>query len=122
MILLVEDDVISRMGFAHLLRSYGYDILEAADGAEAIVLLEQRHPAIELVITDMALPRVHGFNLVSNIRARWPKIPVVMVSGYLSKEGGHAILGPQIDILEKPVRPSALIASVQRIVPPRNDS
>ena len=122
MILLVEDDAICRMDFVQKLRAYGYDVLEATDGAEAIDLLEKHHPKIELVITDMALPKVHGFNLVLNIQARWPKTPVIMVSGYLSEESGHAILGKHIDVLQKPFRPSALIALVQRIAPHHKNS
>jgi len=116
-ILLVEDDAISRITFARTLRSYRYGVFEAKDGAEAIALLEHHHPVINLVITDLALPRVNGFNLLTNIQTRWPKIPVVMVSGYLSEEAGKAIVGSHVHILEKPVRPSVLIALVQRIAP-----
>jgi len=117
MILLVEDDAISRMDFAQKLRAFDYKVMEAADGAEAIELLEKHSSSIELVITDMVLPKVHGFNLVMNIQARWPQVPVIMLSAYLSKERGEAIIGHSIDVLEKPVRPSALIAVVQRHLP-----
>jgi len=117
MILLVEDDAISRMSFAKTLRGYDYDVLEAADGAEAIHLLEQNHSTIEVVITDMALPRVNGFRVVTNVKTRWPKIPAIVISGYLSEERGHTILGPHVDVLQKPLRPSALVATVQRLAP-----
>jgi len=117
MILVVEDDAISRLSFAKLLRSYGYDVLEAADGAEAIDLLGEIHTAIEMVITDMALPKLNGFSVVTTVKTRWPKIPVIVISGYLSEERGHTILGPDIDLLQKPLRPSALIATVQRLAP-----
>jgi len=119
-ILLVEDDAICRIEFAEKLRAYGYEVLEATDVTEAIDLLEKHHREIELVITDMALPKISGFSLITNIQARWPKIPIIMVSGYLSENHGQAILG--IDVLEKPLRPSALIAIVQRLVPQPEDS
>ena len=121
MILLVEDEAISRMDFAQKLHGYGYEVLEAGDGAEAIQLLEQRHRAIELVITDLVLPKVNGLTLIQNIQARWRHVPVIMLSGYLSQQAGEKILGSQVGVLEKPVRPSALIALVQRIIPhPQN--
>jgi DNA-binding NtrC family response regulator len=116
MILLVEDDAISRTDFAETLRRSGYEVLEAADSHQAIVLLEQHAADINLVITDMVLPGVNGLTLVKNIQARWPKLPVIMVSAYLSKGAGRAILEKRIDVLEKPVRPSELVESVQRNV------
>ena len=121
MLLLVEDEAISRMDCAQTLRGDGYEVLEAADGAEAIQLLEQHHE-IALVITDMVLPKVNGFDVVTNIQRRWAKIPVIMISGYLSEERGHAILGSTVEILRKPFRPSALLALVQRMSPRQKNS
>jgi two-component system cell cycle sensor histidine kinase/response regulator CckA len=115
MVLLVEDDAICRMDFARQLRSNGYEVLEAGDGAEAIELLEQHYNEIELVVTDLALPKVNGFDVVTNVQRRWPKIPMIMISGYLSEDRGHAILGSTVDILRKPFHPNALIALAQRM-------
>jgi CheY-like chemotaxis protein len=115
-ILLVEDEAISRIDFAQKLRAHGYEVLEAIDGAEAIVLLEKHHSAIDLVITDMVMPKVHGLELIANIQTRWAKLPVIMLSAYLSKHGGSRILGQHVNCLEKPIRPSALIAAVRGMV------
>lgn len=116
MILLVEDEPIPRYDFAQKLRSQGYEVLEAMDGAEAIELLETHYPAINVVITDMVMPNVNGLELIANIQARWPKVPVIMLSAYMSQSGGDTILGPHAQFLQKPVRPSALIAAVRRMV------
>ena len=116
MILLVEDDVISRADFAETLRGQGYEVLEAGGGACAIDLLRQHASHIDLVITDMVLPGVNGFTLVKTIQEWWPNVPVIMVSAYLSKGAGRAILGNKIDVLEKPVRSSDLVECVQRNV------
>jgi DNA-binding response OmpR family regulator len=115
MILLVEDDVISRAHFAETLRRYGYDVMETGDGVEALEILGRYR--CELVITDMVLPNLNGIRLISHIEAKWPKTPVIMVSGYLSEVGGKNIFDGKVDCLEKPIRPSALVASVQRLVP-----
>ena len=116
MILLVEDQAIPRYDFAQKLRSQGYEVLEAIDGAEAIDLLEKHYPAITLVITDMVMPKVNGLELIANIQARWPKVPVIMLSAYMSQSGGDRILGQHAQFLMKPVRPSALMAAVRGFV------
>ena len=113
MILLVEDEAIPRYDFAQQLRSQGYEVLEAMDGAEAITLLENHYPRIDLVITDMVMPKVNGLELIANIQARWPKLRVIMLSSYMSQRGGDSIVGQHAQFLRKPVRPSALIAAVR---------
>lgn len=120
MILLIEDDTISRMGFAETLRGYGYAVLEAGDGVKALALIVQHRADIKLLISDMVLPGMNGLTLVENIELMLPKVPIIMVSAYLSKASGEAILGRDVDFLEQPVRPSALIRAVQRHAPQPN--
>ena len=115
MILLVEDDAITRAHFADALRSYGYDVMEAGDGVQALEILALNQ--CDLVIADMVLPRMNGFILIDRIQANWPHTPVIMISGYLSQEAGNKIFGGKVDCLEKPIRPSALVALVQRFCP-----
>ncbi len=122
MILLIEDDAISRMSFAETLRGYGYEVLEAGDGVQALALIVQHRPDIDLVITDMVLPGMNGLTLVENIELMLPKAAIIMVSAFLSKTSGEKILGRRVEFLEKPIRPSALVTLVQRhaprIIPP----
>ena len=115
MILLVEDEAIVRTHFAETLRGYGYEVMEADDGIQALAILARSN--CELVITDMVLPQLNGLSLITRIQAKWPKLPVIMVSGYLSEEAGHNIFDGKVDCLAKPCRPSALVAIVQRIAP-----
>jgi DNA-binding NtrC family response regulator len=65
----------------------------------------------------MVLPRLNGMDLIARIQAKSPKLPVIIVSGYLSEEAGHNIFNGKVDCLEKPLRPSALVALVQRVAP-----
>jgi DNA-binding NtrC family response regulator len=115
MILLVEDDATSRYAFARLLRGEGYEVIEAGDGNEAVAFLDGF--AIDLVITDMVLPKINGLHLVSLIHARRPGIPIVLMSGYLSERAGKIILDGSADFFQKPVRPSALVRTVHRPLP-----
>jgi DNA-binding NtrC family response regulator len=87
---------------------------------QALALIVQHRPDIDLVITDMVLPGMNGLNLVENIELMLPKVPIIMVSAYMSKRGSEAILGRAVDFLEKPIRPSALVAAVQRHTPQSN--
>lgn len=115
MILLVEDDVITREDFARHLRNAGHQVLEAGNGKEALALFERFR--FDLVITDLVLPNGNGFGVINRIRAGWPKIPVVLISGYLSQEAGDKLVSGPARFFQKPVRPSALVSAVQRLVP-----
>ena len=72
-ILFVEDDSQNRLVYSELLRKRGYLVSEAKDGAEAVELLEKQ--IFDIVISDLVLPKLHGLNLVYEIRARWPTLP-----------------------------------------------
>src|SRR5215510_11700353 len=117
MILLVEDDAISRTTFSENLRGYGYEVLEAGNGTQALVLIIKYRDTIRLVITDIIVPNINGFALIENIRTLLPGVPLIALSGYISQASGEKILGGDVDFLQKPVRPSALMALVQRILP-----
>ena len=122
MILFVEDDTLSRRAFAQILRANGYQVAEAGNGAEALEILTTgaevlTNEAFDLVITDLVLPGLHGVNLVHQIRARWPKMPVIIISGYLSDGPGKVILEGFAEFIQKPIDPAALIAAVRRLLP-----
>ncbi len=116
MILLVEDQAVARHAFARLLAARGYEVMEAADGQEALNLLE-RHQ-FDLVVTDLALPKVTGFGLVTQMRVKWPEIPVILVTAYLSPGAAKTILQDNVTFLQKPLDPGKLIATVERFTWP----
>ncbi len=122
MILFVEDESLSRRAFAQILRSKGYQVAEAQNGVEALEVLNTgtevlTKKAFDLVITDLVLPGLHGVNLIHQIRARWPNMPIIVTSGYLSDGPGKVILEGFAEFIQKPVDPAALIAAVQRLLP-----
>jgi CheY-like chemotaxis protein len=113
MILLVEDEAISRYGFAQVLQTNGYAVMEAADGQEALKLLEQHD--FDLVITDVAMPKLTGFGLVAQMRVKWPDIPILLITAYLSPDASQALLRRNVEFLPKPVDHNELIARVERL-------
>jgi two-component system, cell cycle sensor histidine kinase and response regulator CckA len=115
MVLLVEDEAINRMAMAEALRNAGQQVLEAANGEEALALAA--NPAIKLVVMDFVLPGVDGFKLMDLIHQSRPKLPIIFLSGYLSQRAGDLITSsPTIRYFAKPVRPSMLVRTVQELL------
>lgn len=83
-ILVVDDDDPVRVMLARLLRTQGYQVLQAAHANEARALLDAQRP--DLVISDIVMPGESGIELRRSILERWPEIPVILISGY-SAEG-----------------------------------
>lgn len=78
-ILLVDNDESIRESLAHLLTSAGYDVAVAMDGFDALLQLKRALPT--LIISDLNMPRMSGFEFLSVVRRRFPQIPVLAVSG-----------------------------------------
>jgi CheY-like chemotaxis protein len=113
MILLVEDEAIARYAFAQILRFNGHEVVEAKDGTEALTLLDKY--ALDLVITDLIMPSLDGFALVTRIRQQWPAMPIIIISGYTAQFAAAALTGAT-EFLPKPIDPPVLIATVQRLL------
>ena len=80
-VLIVEDEFLIRMDALDMIRGAGFDVLEAANADEAILILEDR-PDIRVVFTDIQMPgSMDGLKLAAAIRGRWPPIKIVATSG-----------------------------------------
>jgi len=100
-ILLVEDESITRASMADVFRSDGYEVNEAADGAQALELFAKRQ--FDLIVTDFVMPRMDGFKLISRVHSTSPHTPVLLVTAYLSTLTGKAILQKLAEVIGKPV-------------------
>ena len=114
MILLVEDDPPSGRAMALALKTAGHDVMSANNGAEALDLVALHD--FELVVTDLVMPNLHGLHLINAIRFKRPKLPIILVSGYLPDEAGKAIVDKMSAFLQKPVSPTALLMAVERVL------
>jgi CheY-like chemotaxis protein len=112
-ILLVEDQPEVRLLTRRLLESAGYAVTEASDGEEAIALLEVRGLEVELVLSDVVMPRMNGKALADHLRRTRPGLPVVLMTGYsrgmLSENG---LLDPAYRVLGKPFNQTTLLTEV----------
>jgi CheY-like chemotaxis protein len=114
MILLVEDEAESRYALARILRHHGYDVMEAADGDEALDLLAKSQ--FELVITDIKMPNRNGLVLTAHIYVKWPEMPILLMSGYVSEAVGKLISVGWAEFIPKPLDATVLIPTVQRLL------
>jgi two-component system OmpR family response regulator len=114
MILLVEDEAITRSAFADALRMEGEEVIQAADGIQALSLLDKSH--VYLVITDLVIPKLNGFELVAQIRSKRLRMPILLISAYVSQHAGRIISSGSAEFMHKPIDPPDLIAAVQRLL------
>jgi CheY-like chemotaxis protein len=110
-VLVVEDDAAVRQYKARVLGDAGFRALVSQDGQQAIDLLTSLGPAVVwLVVSDIGMPRLTGVELARAVSQRWPRLPVLLVSG-LPPAGW---VGP---FLAKPFTPEGLIAAVSGLLP-----
>jgi len=113
-VLVAEDDPALRDALADTLRFAGFRVTAVADGGAALAAMEREPPG--LVLTDVQMAPVDGHELLLRARARWPEIPVVLITAYGSIERAvGAMRDGAADYLVKPFDADALISLVQRL-------
>ena len=115
-ILLVEDHEDTRTMYAEFLEEL-FEVHQAADGEEALASMRARTP--DLVITDLSLPRMDGFELVKRMRsdAVLAKVPVICLSGYSDDGHERRAVDAGVDrILQKPCLPDKLTQAAQALL------
>jgi two-component system, cell cycle sensor histidine kinase and response regulator CckA len=110
-ILLVEDEKALREGTARLLRSQGYEVVTAADGLEALAIMDSGERPIDMVVTDVAMPRMRGDELHRRLTGTHPALPVLFMSGYDSRA---AELPARL--LAKPVAENELLTAIREML------
>jgi PAS domain S-box-containing protein len=115
-ILLAEDEVAIRRAGQRLLERNGFEVLEARDGAEALLRFEEHAGHVHLVITDLAMPVLGGVALVRELRARRHDLPVLLVSGFRELEAEALQFGDSTRFLAKPFLGEELLDAVRRLL------
>ena len=116
-ILLVEDEEMLRNLASRILARAGYTVVEARDGEEALEIARRLEEPIDLLLTDVVMPRMSGTRLVGRLRAERPDLRVLFMSGYaesvISAEGG---LPADSEILNKPFSVQQLRDRVRHVL------
>jgi two-component system, cell cycle sensor histidine kinase and response regulator CckA len=116
-LLVVEDEEPVRTMIARLLESEGYKVLQAEDGEDAIAQLAQWPGPVDLVITDVAMPKMNGRDLALNLKTQHPRLPVLFISGYTDDEiVRRGLIEPNHPFLSKPFAPEVLAARIRAIL------
>jgi PAS domain S-box-containing protein len=116
-ILAVEDEDLVRQMVRRVLERAGYTVLTAGDGQEALELFDSHGKHIDLVLTDVVMPRVKGPELAERLALRSPDTPVLFMSGYTDNllVGGKVMENPDL-FLPKPFSPGELSDRVRSII------
>ena len=117
LVLVVEDEAtILRLVKKALVRD-GYQVLTAGDGSEALEVANREEARIDLVISDIVMPRLSGPNLVEELRKSRPELSVIFMSGYADEDSlNGGVLEPSVEVLEKPFSTNVLLALVRRVL------
>jgi two-component system, cell cycle sensor histidine kinase and response regulator CckA len=111
-ILLVDDEEGVRKLVQAVLESNGYHVLEAANGGAAVAVYEKNGHKIDLVLTDIVMPQMTGFELGRQLAERTPGLKILYMSGYRDHSGS----APVRAFLQKPFTPDALLAKVREVL------
>ena len=116
-VLIVEDNDLVRVTAVEQLLVHGYNVMDAANGLEALRLLESYEAEAHLLITDVVMPEMGGKELSQRLQATHPDLRTLYVSGYPSGEiARHGVLESGIFFLQKPYTTETLIRKVRKIL------
>ncbi|MDB5549795.1 MAG: response regulator receiver domain protein [Tardiphaga sp.] len=115
LILIVEDDDVTRMDAAVMIREAGYDVLEATNADQAIALLESDLP-IAVMFTDIEMPgSIGGQRLAHAVRDRWPPVHIVATSGHFDLQS-FGVLPDGVRFLPKPYLHAAVTRTLSEVL------
>lgn len=112
-VLVVDDVASNRMLACETLKAAGHRVWEAADGREALAVLQEQ--AFDLVLSDLRMPHLDGLQLLKHIRQQYPPsdLSVILTSAYFTADQSKQLLALAAKVLAKPYTPEALMAAIQ---------
>jgi two-component system, cell cycle sensor histidine kinase and response regulator CckA len=115
-ILLVEDEDDVRDIVRQTLEASGYTVLEATDAEEAIGLADVHGPAVDLLLSDVVMPRIGGIQLADRLQERRPALPLLFMTGYSDEIRARYAARAGAVLLEKPFTRVELEQAVRRVL------
>ena len=109
-ILVVDDEAIVRTFFADVLARAGYDVIQSGDGSEALEAFESEENRIALVLLDLSLPGMSGYEALAELQIMDPDLDIIVVTGL---EADEEQLPGISGILRKPIKIDELLGAVQ---------
>jgi two-component system, cell cycle sensor histidine kinase and response regulator CckA len=115
-VLVVDDEPLVRRFAARVLRDEGFGVHEAGDGAEALELIGAGIAHLEVVLSDIVMPRMNGVQLLQSLSTSRPDLPVILMSGYGMAQLSELGIASPCGVLAKPFSLEALVAEVRRCI------
>jgi signal transduction histidine kinase/CheY-like chemotaxis protein len=115
-ILLIEDLTELREMIATMLRSKGYNVLQARDGADAVSIAASHFAPIDLIVTDVVMPKLNGPEAVRQIRTRRAGVKAIYITGYSNQSMTAEDYSSNSITVEKPIRPDTLLAKIRELL------
>jgi CheY-like chemotaxis protein len=113
-ILLVDDEPLLRKVGVQLIKSLGYEVVVAKDGAEGVRVFAERHHELTAVLCDLVMPELSGSDAIRQMRDLDPKVPIVACSGYPHGDRLGATVPECEAFLSKPFHRAELAAALER--------
>jgi len=116
-ILVVEDEEVVRQLLCSVLGDAGYEVLCAGSSSEAIALVKGHAGVIQLLVTDVVMPEMHGPDLARLLTQMKPEMKVLFVSGYSENDiSDQGVIEPNLDVLQKPFTQQILIRKISSML------
>ena len=119
-ILVVDDEPAIRQLIRRLLVEHGYHVNEAGDGHQALEMVRAAPHRVDLVVSDLHMPRVNGIQLLQTLSVECPTLPVVMISAYAADDLQKFGIVAPCGVLSKPLVEPVFLAEVARCLAQRN--
>ena len=119
-VLLVDDYINVRDTYAEALASMGYQVITANDGLDALACFEQHGDNIDIVVSDIVMPKMSGFHAVERMRMQRPELPVIFMTGYDPQTNVPGNLRANSQMLSKPFSIVELAEQIQQMLNPGN--
>ena len=116
-ILLVEDEDAVRMFSSRALRDKGYRVIEASNGESALEFIKKKPDSIDLVVTDVVMPKMDGPTLMDNIKIYKPTMKIIFTSGYIEDNFRESLANnSKVHFLSKPFNLKELAYKVKEVI------
>lgn len=114
-ILVVEDDTNTRKLMCAVFRRNGFDTLQAEDGMAALKIMDQQH--VDLVVLDLMMPNLNGYELSKQLRLTWENLPILMVTAKQEpKDKRKGFLAGTDDYMTKPVDEEEMLLRIKALL------
>jgi two-component system chemotaxis response regulator CheY len=118
-IFVIEDEAHVRKTVGLALKQGGYEVLEAADGEEAMAAIQSSSIdfSVQAIICDIGLPKVNGHDLIAFIRVQLPSVPIIVLTGHPDVQSAASLFKQGVvDYLVKPTQAHTLLDAVRRAI------